>query len=67
MASKKDNVSFEEALSGLERSAEILKKDGTTLEEAMKRFEEGVAYYNHCNDLLSQAKQKIEVFEKQES
>ena len=67
MASKKDKMSFEEALTGLEKSAEVLKKDGTTLEDAMKSFEQGIEYYNYCNEMLSNAKQKIEFFEKREA
>ena len=67
MASQKKKISFEEALAGLERSAEILKKDGTTLEAAMESFERGIEYYNYCNEILSDAKQKIEFFEKKEA
>jgi len=61
---KKKNMSFEEALAGLEEMAEILKKDGTTLEDAMASFEQGIEYYNYCSRLLNEAKQKIEVFER---
>jgi len=57
-------MSFEEALAGLERSAEILKRDGTTLEAAMESFEQGIKYYNYCSELLNDAKQKIEYFER---
>ena len=65
--SAKKKLSFEEALAGLEKSAEELRKEGTTLEEALKSFESGVEFYNHCNAILADAKQKIEVFrDKQE-
>lgn len=64
MVNQKKKISFEEALAGLERSAEILKKDGTTLEAAMESFEQGIEYYNYCSEMLNDAKQKIEVFEK---
>ncbi len=67
MADHKKKLSFEEALAGLERSAEILKKDGTTLEAAMESFEQGIEYYNYCNQMLSDAKQKIEFFDKKEA
>lgn len=66
MANQKKKMSFEEALAGLEKSADILKKDGTTLEAAMESFEQGIEYYNYCNDMLNDAKQKIEFFEKKE-
>ncbi len=67
MANQKKKMSFEEALAGLEKSAEILKKDGTTLEAAMESFEQGIVYYNYCNEILGAAKQRIEFFEKKDA
>ena len=67
MANQKKKISFEDALAGLEKSAEILKKDGTTLETAMESFEQGIEYYNYCSEMLNDAKQKIEFFEKKEA
>jgi exodeoxyribonuclease VII small subunit len=56
--------SFEEALAGLERSVEALKSDGTTLASVLKSFEDGMAFYNRCEAILDEAKQKIEVYGK---
>ncbi|MDD4563875.1 MAG: exodeoxyribonuclease VII small subunit [Eubacteriales bacterium] len=67
MANQKNKMSFEEALAGLEKSAETLKNDGTTLEAAMQSYEQGMKYYNYCNELLNSAKQKIEFYEKTEN
>ncbi|HYE68638.1 MAG TPA: exodeoxyribonuclease VII small subunit [Anaerovoracaceae bacterium] len=67
MVNQKNKMSFEEALAGLEKSAEILKRDGTTLEAAMESFEQGINYYNYCSEMLNNAKQKIEFFEKKEA
>lgn len=67
MVNQKNKMSFEEALAGLEKSAEILKRDGTTLEAAMESFEQGIEYYNYCSEMLNNAKQKIEFFEKKEA
>lgn len=64
MVDKRKDMRFEEALAGLERSAEALKKDGTTLEAAMESFEQGIEYYHYCSRILNDAKQKIEIFEK---
>jgi len=64
MVNQKNKMSFEEALAGLEKSAEILKRDGTTLEAAMESFEQGIEYYNYCSEMLNNAKQKIEFFER---
>lgn len=67
MVNQKMKMSFEEALAGLEKSAEILKRDGTTLEAAMESFEQGIEYYNYCSEMLNKAKQKIEFYEKKEA
>lgn len=61
MATSK-KISFEKALEALETSASSLKNEGTTLEDAMKNFEEGIKHYNYCNDILNTAKQKIQVY-----
>jgi exodeoxyribonuclease VII small subunit len=60
----KKKLTFEEAMGKLEESAESLKKDGVTLEDALKNFEAGMEYYNQCTEILSEAKQRIEVFTK---
>lgn len=64
MKAEKQKISFEEALAGLEKSAEMLKSDNTTLEEALHNFEQGIQYYHYCNDILNHAKQQIEFYEK---
>lgn len=64
MGSKKE-LSFEEALEKLELSAEQLRNEQVSLEDALKSFEEGIQYYNKCNDILKDAKQKIELYSRQ--
>ncbi|MDR2356084.1 MAG: exodeoxyribonuclease VII small subunit [Clostridiales Family XIII bacterium] len=59
-----DRLPFEEALAGLERSVEMLKNERTTLANIVQSFEEGVAYYERCESILREAKQKIEVYGK---
>ncbi len=63
MAAKKQ-MAFEEALEKLEQASENLKKDNITLKEALENFEQGVAYYNQCSEILNNAKQKIETWNK---
>lgn len=58
---KDKKLTFEEALKQLETSADKLKKDGVTLEDAMKSYEEGIKYYKQCSEILNDAKQKIEI------
>jgi exodeoxyribonuclease VII small subunit len=57
-------LSFELALAGLERSVDALKGDGTTLENVIKSFEEGMVFCNRCEAILGEARQKIEVYGK---
>lgn len=57
-------MSFEEALAKLEKTSENLKKDEITLEQALKEFESGIQYYNQCDAILKEAKQKVEVYSK---
>ena len=54
-------LTFEETLKQLESAADKLKKDGITLEDAMKSYEEGIKYYKQCTEILNDAKQKIEI------
>ena len=61
----KEKMTFEEALEKLELSAEKLRSDNVSLDDALKSFEQGIEYYNYCNQILDEAKQKIEVYNKQ--
>jgi len=58
----KNKLTFEEALAGLEKSANDLIKPDLTLEEALANFEQGIDYYNKCSDILNDAKQKISTY-----
>ena len=44
----------------------ILPKD-TSLEDAIKCYEEGLKCYNECNEILKNAKQNIEVIRREEA
>lgn len=55
---------FEEILLKLEKASENLKRDNISLEEALKNYEEGIAYYKKCSEILDSAKQKIETYSK---
>lgn len=62
---KNKKPTFEELLQGLEKSANELAKPGITLEEALQSFEDGMKYYDQCNEALREATQRIEVYSKQ--
>lgn len=59
-----NNPTFEEILQKLEEASNNLKKDNITLNNALKNYEEGIAYYKKCSEILNQAKQKIETYSK---
>lgn len=59
-----DKISFEESMMQLKASADTLKKDDISLEEAIKSYEEGIKHYNQCKAILDEAKQKIEIYSK---
>lgn len=54
---------FEQALGKLKEMSELIKAPDTDLESAVKCYEEGMNYYKACNEILENAKQKIEMFE----
>ena len=60
MAAKKEEK-FEETLEKLQGLVRDLEAGDCSLEESIKKFEDGMALARHCQDRLTQAEQKIEV------
>ena len=58
MVSKK-KVTFEENLAALERIVQELESGKVSLDESLKKYEEGVKVYKNCRDLLQKAEKKI--------
>lgn len=56
----KNKLSFEDALKKLEETAANLEKENIPLEEAISNYQQGIAYYNQCEEILKNAKQRIE-------
>ena len=54
-----DSLTFEEAFSLLNRTAEDLEAGGLSLTEATARFEQGMKLVERCNRLLNTAEVKI--------
>lgn len=61
MSEQKD---FETVLKKLEETSQKLKSEEISLADAIKNYEEGIKYYNECNDILEKASQKIETLTK---
>lgn len=59
-----EELKFEKALERLEKIVEELESGNIPLEEALKRYEEGVKLSRTCSEKLTQAEKKIEVLTK---
>ena len=57
-------MTFEDAMKKLEEMSEKIRQEDTSLDDAVQYYEEGIACYNECNEILENAKQKIEIFSK---
>jgi exodeoxyribonuclease VII small subunit len=57
-------VKFEEALKKLEKIVEDLEKGNLTLDEALKKYQEGIELTRVCSARLENAKKKIDVLSK---
>lgn len=55
---------FEKDLEKLEQLVEALETGGLSLDESLKRFEEGVKLARRCEKALSEAEKKIEILVK---
>ncbi|HIF9234407.1 TPA: exodeoxyribonuclease VII small subunit [Photobacterium damselae] len=62
MAAKKpENMAFEEALDELDSIVNELESGNITLEDALKKFERGIALARSSQQKLTQAEQRVEI------
>lgn len=54
-------ITFEEALSQLEDIVGALEAGQLSLDESLKKFEEGIRLSRMCNHMLQSAQQKVEM------
>ncbi len=59
-------MKFEEALSKLEKIVNDMEKGDLSLDEALKKYEEGIKLTRLCTKMLEDAKKKIEIVAKGE-
>lgn len=60
-------LTFEEALSELEQIVRALESGGLPLEEAMALYERGRALADRCQQLLQEARLRVQLLERDES
>ena len=53
-----EDINFEDAMKQLESIANELEKGNLTLDESVKKFEEGMNLSKKCNDFLNSAERK---------
>lgn len=58
---KLEKISFETSLKELENIVKELESGELPLEEAIEKFESGMKYSNHCNELLDKTEKKISI------
>ena len=58
------DIKFEDALKKLEKIVEELEKGSLSLDEALKKYQEGIELARLCGSKLESAKKKIEVLTK---
>ena len=51
----KKNIDFEKSLSKLESIVEVLESENVSLEESVKKFEEGISLVKSCQKQLKDA------------
>ncbi len=57
----KEELSFEQAMTNLEKIAEELENDDLDLDTSVKKFEEGMELSKKCNEILQKAEKKITI------
>jgi exodeoxyribonuclease VII small subunit len=57
-------IKFEEALKKLEKIVDDLEKGDLSLDEALKKYQEGIELSRQCSQRLENAKKKIDVLAK---
>lgn len=56
-----EEINFEESIEKLEEIAGQLEKGDLSLEESLKKFEEGMKLSKKCNDIIENAEKKITI------
>lgn len=54
-------MNFEQSMKKLEEIAKDLERDDLTLEESMKKFEEGMVISKTCKEILDTVEKKITI------
>ena len=61
-----ENKSFEEQISKLEKIVLELEKGELSLDDSVKKFEQGIKISKECNEILEKAEKKINILVNQD-
>jgi len=61
MSKGKSEVDFEESMGKLEKIAKELESDDLSLNDSVKKFEEGMKISQECKKVLDEAEKKITI------
>jgi exodeoxyribonuclease VII small subunit len=61
MSKGKSEVDFEESMEKLEKIAKELESDDLSLNDSVKKFEEGMKISQECKKVLDEAEKKITI------
>jgi exodeoxyribonuclease VII small subunit len=64
MSEKNEKVDFEKSMENLEKIVEALEGGELTLDQALKKYEEGVGLVRACQSKLTETEKKIEILNK---
>ncbi len=64
MAEKEEKMDLEKAMENLEKIVEALESGELTLDQALKKYEEGVGLVRACQSRLTETEKRIEVLTK---
>ncbi|MGI6205690.1 MAG: exodeoxyribonuclease VII small subunit [Anaerovoracaceae bacterium] len=65
MADKEEKMDFETAYKKLSECAESLSSPEVSLSDAVEQYKKGLEYYKICKGILDEAKQLIQVYDKE--
>ena len=56
-----EEINFEKSMENLEKIAKELESDDLSLDESIKKFEEGMKLSKNCKEILDNAEKKITI------
>lgn len=62
-----EKLTFEEAMENLEKIVSELEDGNLSLDDSVKKFEDGIKLSKHCNEILNKAEREITILLEKEN